>query len=463
MTISRRSFLHGSGAAALLALGGGSLVSACTPQPPFGGVDPATGPNILMFSLDDANDYVGFLGGYAGLVHTPNLDALAATSRVFDRAYCSVPLCFASRSSIMWGQRPDTLGMVDDSPAAHANFFNLTLDTNRPHLAKTMAAHGYHTLSRGKTYEDFRAGRWHTQDSYTTILELGAKYPDGPDRFSYGVIPPNEVHPDQVTADWFSARLGETYDRPWFMAAGLYQPHVPWRLPQWAFDLYPLAGVQLPPGIANDLDDVPPAGIDLAERPRLFGVPNWDAVESAGTHKQIVQAYLAALSHSDAMVGQIMNDLASSPFADDTYVMTWSDHGYHLGEKLHFRKSALWEQSTRIPMTLAGPGMSADVFDRPVSTLDLAPTIHDLAGAPIPPEWEGQSLVGITPAQADARPALTFWEGSQAVRYQNWRYIEYADTSSEMYDLTADPDEFTNLTSEPAHAGTKSLLQSMLA
>jgi arylsulfatase A-like enzyme len=428
-----------------------------------GRADPADGPNILTFSLDDANDYVGFLGGYAANAHTPNLDALAASGRTFERAYCSVPLCFASRASVMWSQQPTTIDMVDDSAEAHGNFFALTLDPTAPNLAATMAAHGYHTVSRGKTYHDFRAGRWHTQDTYPTQAELNGQIPNGPDLFAYGALPPGATHPDQVTADWFSARLGDTYDRPFFMAVGLYQPHVPWHLPQWALDLHPLGGIQLPQGIEDDLDDVPPIGDELAAQPRLLGWTNWDLVDQAGTHAQIVQAYLAALSHTDAMVGQVMNDLASSPFANDTYVMTWSDHGYHLGEKLHFRKSALWEQSTRIPLTLAGPGISSDVFTHPVSILDFAPTVHDLAGAPMPTEWEGQSLVGITPAQADARPAHTWWEGAQAVRYQTWRYIEYPDATSELYDVATDPDELTNLTDNPAHAATKATLQGLLA
>jgi len=246
------------------------------------------------------------------------------------------------------------------------------------------------------------------------------------------------------------------------MAVGFYQPHVPWQLPQSALDLHPLGGIQVPQGIEGDLDDVPPHGDLLAAQPTLLGISNWDRVATAGTRAQIVHAYLAALSHTDAMVGQVMNDLASSPFANDTYVITWSDHGYHLGEKLHFRKSALWEQSTRIPFTLAGPGVASDVFTRPVSVRDLAATVHDLAGAPVPTEWESQSLVGITPAQADARPARTWWDGAQAVRYQNWRYIQYPDATSELDDVAADPDELTDLTDESAHAATKTALQGML-
>lgn len=449
----------------MLALGGSSLISACTPSPgpDFDGVLPADGPNIMMLSLDDANDYVGFLGGYAGQVHTPNLDALAASGRTFDRAYCTVPTCFSSRTSTMWGLTPATLDMVDGSPASWANHDQLHQDTTGNHLSATMAAHGYHTLSRGKTYHEYHADRWHSQESYTGIPQLLLQYPAGPDRFPYGVLPAGTTHPDQETADWFSLRLAAAYDRPFFMAVGLYQPHIPWQLPQWAFDLYPIDEVQLPVGTQGDLDDVPPAGVDLAERPRILGVGGWTAVQSAGTHRQVVQAYLAALSHTDAMVGQILNDLADSPFSDDTYVMTWSDHGFHLGEKMHFRKQALWEQATRVPLTLSGPGVSSDVFDRPVSLLDMAPTIHDLAGAPVPQEWEGQSLVGITDAQADARPARTWWEGSQAVRHQDWRYIEYAEGTSELYDVANDPDEFTNLTDDPTHAAVKASLQAMLA
>ncbi len=134
------------------------------------------------------------------------------------------------------------------------------------------------------------------------------------------------------------------------MAIGLSLPHVPWRLPQWAFDLHPLDKVVLPEVPADDLDDIPPAGVALARFPSFtfegkFYDP-YDLVRESGLWRQHVQAYLAACSHTDAMVGQILAALDAGQYADNTAVVLWSDNGFHLGEKLHWHKMALWEQAT---------------------------------------------------------------------------------------------------------------------
>ena len=357
---------------------------------------------------------------------------------------------------MLWCLDPTTTGINNSTTADIGRYNALVADRSKLTLPEVLAADGYHTLNTGKVFESALNDRWHTTAPYPSTLAL--QTPVGPDRFSYEVLPPGEKHPDQATVDWFRGRLAATYDRPFFMAVGLFQPHPPWRIPQWAFDLHPLSGVQLPPTTVGDLDDMPPTAQALADAP----LSNYQTVQNAGTHELIVQAYLAAATHSDAMVGQVMNELASSPFADTTNVVLWSDHGYHLGEHFHFRKSALWEQTTHVPFVISGPGITPGTFPRAVSLLDMAPTVVALAGAVTPANWEGSSLLGITETEADSRPARTYHAGHRTVRWRTWRYIRYSDATEELYDHGVDPDELTNLAGDPVHEPVRAQLAAMI-
>ena len=235
------------------------------------------------------------------------------------------------------------------------------------------------------------------------------------------------------------------------MAIGLFQPHVPWRLPQWAFDLHPLDEVVLPEVRADDLDDIPRGGVALADEPltELNGkrITQNELVLGSGLWKEHIQAYLAACSHTDAMVGQILDALDASAYANNTAVVLWSDHGYHLGEKLHWRKMALWEHANRVPLLIRAPGMvePGGGFDLPVSLLDLAPTLTNIAGIPTPAQFEGASLLGITPEIAATRPAQMRWGDAVSTRIGKWRWTRYPDGGEELYDLSIDPQEYNNL------------------
>jgi len=209
--------------------------------------------------------------------------------------------------------------------------------------------------------------------------------------------------------------------------------------------------VSIPEVRNDDLDDIPLAGVELARQPAgvINGAPfnQHDLVVKSGLWRQHVQAYLAACSHTDAMVGQIINALDASGHADNTAVILWSDHGYHLGEKLHWRKMALWEQATRVPFLIRAPELfeAGGGFDLPVSLLDLAPTLTDIAGIARPGQFEGQSLVGITPEDANNRPAQMHWDDAISTRLGKWRWTRYADGGEELYDLSTDPMEYSNL------------------
>ena len=240
-----------------------------------------------------------------------------------------------------------------------------------------------------------------------------------------------------------------------FLACGFTRPHLPWYVPKKYFDMHPLDRVQLPLVREDDLDDVPAMG-------RKFARPDGDhaRVTKANAWKKGVQAYLAAITFSDAMVGRVLRALETGPHANNTTVVLWSDHSWHLGEKLHWRKFTLWERSTRNILMFAAPGVTkpATVCNRTVSMMDIYPTLMDLAGLKAPGIQEGESLMSLlrNPQAPKQTPAVTtYLMGNHAIRTERWRYIRYKDGGEELYDRTKDPNEWTNLAGQPGMAAIK--------
>jgi arylsulfatase A-like enzyme len=444
MVIRRRKLLTGAAAAAAVATLGCGDTNPGAPKSSL----PSLGerPNILFLCIDDLNDWVGYLAGHPG-VHTPNIDRLRAQSYSFNRAYCTVPICIASRASTLWGLRPETtkIDSTGDSPV-----YSRLLNSPDLHpLPYWFSKAGYETISTGKVFH-FKMGTKRFWDVFQPYKEAPLTFGEHGTLFDYGLLEPGEVHTDQISSSFAVDQLNMTKSRPWFMSIGLYQPHVPWRLPQWAFDLHPIDKVSLPEVRADDLDDIPPAGVKLARNAHLVDgveITQHGLVVESDLWREHVQAYLAACSHTDKMVGQVLDALDASQYANNTAVVLWSDHGYHLGEKLHWRKMALWEQATRVPLLIRAPGLveAGGGFDLPVSLLDLAPTLTDIAGIPRPTQFEGDSLLGITPEIASKRPAHMRWGDAVSTRTGIWRWTRYPEGGEELYDLSEDPREFNNL------------------
>jgi arylsulfatase A-like enzyme len=256
--------------------------------------------------------------------------------------------------------------------------------------------------------------------------------------------------------------LHKQHDKPFFLTIGLHKPHMPWDVPRKYFDMHPLDQIELPKVLENDLADLPPAGVEMAN-------PQGDhrRMLESGRWKEAVQAYLAAISYADAMIGRLIDALDHSKYADNTIVVLWGDHGWHLGEKEHWRKFALWEEATRAPLIWIAPGVTHPdgVCQRTVDFMSIYPTLCDLCGIDVPQHVEGKSL---RPLLADPNaewntPALTtFGRGNHGVRSEGWRYIRYADGGEELYDETADPYEWTNLAGKPELASRKAELARML-
>ena len=249
--------------------------------------------------------------------------------------------------------------------------------------------------------------------------------------------------------------MKRSHDTPFFLAVGMWHPHIPMYSPQDYWDLYPDGKVRLPETREDDLDDVPPIGRKFAAARR----EEFERILKEGKWKEFVHAYLAAVSFADTLAGRVLRALEQSACARNTVIVFWSDNGWHLGEKRHVHKSTLWQRSTHVPMIFAGPGTRAAGVTRPqtVNLLDIYPTLVEMCGLPVNPRLEGTSLVPLLKdPKAKRNPTLsTFLPGNHAVVSERWRYIVYSDGGEELYDRQADLNEFTNLAGKPEFASVK--------
>ncbi len=424
-------------------------------------------PNVLFIAIDDLNDWIGCLEGHPQ-AKTANLDRLAAMGTLFTNAHCAAPLCNPSRAALMTGIRPSSSGVyLNNQP-----WRNSKVLANAVTLPQHFAANGYRSIGAGKIYHD----------SYPDPASWAEFYPSKAKQKPVDPLPPrpsmnglnaanldwaplsvpDEKMGDHQVVDWVIEQLNAKQAQPLFLACGIYKPHLPWHVPQKYFDLFPLESIVLPKINGDDLDDVPPMG-------RKFAKPQTDhkLITDAGQWKHAVQAYLACIAFADAQLGRLLDAYEKSPFKQNSLIVLWSDHGWHLGEKLHWRKFSLWEEATHNVLMVVAPGVTkpGSRCDRTVSLMDIYPTLVDLCGLPSRAGLEGVSL---RPLLADAkakwdRPALTtYFRNNHSVRSEEWRYIRYEDGTEELYDRKKDPLEWKNLAADPKLAAVKQKLAQWL-
>jgi arylsulfatase A-like enzyme len=432
---------------------------------PLLGAQPSR-PNVLMIAIDDLNDWIGPLGGNPQ-AQTPNFDRLAKRSVVFTRAYCNAPLCNPSRASLLTGIRPSTSGVYENNQPWRQSPALKEAVTLPQHFREN----GYAVLGTGKTFhdsypdpaswDDYFPSKTRQKPADPLPAELPANGIPRTAHFDWGpLVEPDEAMGDFQVVEWASRQLRTRRSQPLFLACGLFRPHLPWYVPKKYFDRFPLDSIVLPKVNDKDLDDVPPIGVQMAK-------PNGDhaKVLEHGQWRKAVQAYLAAISFADAQLGRLLTALESSPYASDTQILLWSDHGWHLGEKLHWRKFSLWEEATRNVLMMSGPGIQPARCERTVSMIDLYPTLIDTCRLTARPGLEGTSLRPLleNPKATWNRPALcTYRRGNHAVRDERWRYIRYHDGTEELYDHSKDPLEWTNLAAREELTGVKSALRRWL-
>jgi arylsulfatase A-like enzyme len=420
------------------------------------------------------NDWVGCLRGYPG-VQTPNIDALARRGVLFSDTHCASPLCNPSRTALLTGKRASTTGIYDNEQYLRPNHPDVTT------LPVYFRQNGYHVAGAGKVFHHVAGFNPPDQWDHFQLQEFDdpwyrrtewypwvKKIPNPPGHpfnglnnfqgeFDWGVIPgrAEAEYGDMAAVRYGQEFLNKKHDKPFFLAIGLWHPHIPMFAPQSYYDLYPPEKVRLPEVPDNDLDDLPKVAQEFA----AFRRSEHERIVKEGKWRDGVRSYLAAISFADAMIGRLVRALDASQHARNTVIVFWSDNGWHLGEKRHWHKSTLWQRSTHVPMIWAGPGVRRTGVARqqPVTLLDIYPTLVQMCGLPHKPDLEGESLMPLLKDPgAKRKPAVsTYMPDNHAVITEKWRYIRYRDGGEELYDRAADPNEWNNLAGGEKYAALK--------
>jgi arylsulfatase A-like enzyme len=433
--------------------------------------EPAAGnasdrPNVLFIAVDDLNDFPTFAGNYPD-ARTPNMDRLARRGVVFTRAHCQFPLCGPSRASIMSGMLPSTLGYDNHMKDEHLQKRAREMGTELLHTY--FAQYGYKTLAVGKIcHHHVPAGSVDASGGRGSFHggtgKLRRNWPQEGTSTDWAMAPERDAElPDHQAAEWAVNQLQADHDKPFLLMVGFLRPHVPWYVPKKWFDLYDKEQLTLPPYKKDDLDDVPAMAKEISI---LKQMPRTEWAIANKQWRNIVQAYLACISFSDHQVGKLLDALENSPYQENTIIVLWSDHGYHMGEKNTFQKQSLWERSSHVPLMIAGPNVKGNQrCNRIVSLLDLYPTLLEMCRLPANPKNEGHSLLSLLedPGKAWPCPAIIGWKkNSFAVQNERFRYILYGDGSEELYDHDHDLQEWTNLAGRAEMAAVKKEMANLL-
>jgi arylsulfatase A-like enzyme len=421
---------------------------------------PSERMNVLFLAIDDLNTWLlDDPNRYTGKVVAPNIRRLADSGVLFKRAYTASPYCSPSRTAFLSGVSPWKSGIYDNgmgtdkSPA-------LNKATAFPALFKQS---GYYTASYGKishgwnpakgTWDDWIPHKRDPNPPGAPLTPVGAGEQDwGPTHLA------EEDMRDTMYADAAIAQLQKKHDKPFFVACGLFHPHMAWYVPQKYFDMYPLDEVRTPELLEGDLDDVPPIARSLTAGKSKFV----DKVIGQGLHKEAIRAYLATTTYADAQMGRVLDALEKSEYRDNTIVVLLSDHGFHLGDKNHWQKATLWEEATHCLLMIRVPGKTrtGGVSQRFVSLQDIYPTLTELCNLEKPDYVDGQSLMPLleNPDAQWQSTAITslgsqYGERYVSIRNENFRYTRYGENEEEFYDSIRDPHEWTNQIGNPEYSG----------
>ena len=427
--------------------------------------------NALLIAIDDLNDWVGCMDGHPQ-ARTPNIDRLAKRGMLFVNAHCQGPICGPSRASLLSGFYPHRTGLYQQ-PGGKAmekddEFFHGRM------MPQFFSAHGYATWGVGKIAHGYSDKKLF--DVYGGKFSGSGPKPANGKRFNYyppevpwtgtqtdwGAFPDrDEDMTDHQVADWAVERLSRKSDKPFFLGVGFIRPHVPFYAPPKWLDLFPLVDIKLPPVLMNDLSDVPETSRRMHELPKY---PNLDFLRKNEDEqfRKCVRAYLACIAFVDHQVGRVLDALDQGPHAEDTTIILFSDHGYHIGEKDRVSKHSLWEESTRVPLVVvpaksqaADFGEKGKTCSKPVGLIDLYPTMLEMCGLPANEKNEGMSLVPLLrdPSQEWRFAVLTTYaRENHALRSERFRYLRMEDGSEEFYDHRTDPNEWTNLAGKKKYA-----------
>jgi len=419
-------------------------------------------PNILFIAIDDMNDWTGFLGGHPQAI-TPKMDKLAEIGMNFTNAHCPAPGCSPSRNALLYGVQPFNSGLYP----FYEHAIHEALMEKYTSLPRFFKENGYQTYGAGKIHHGFKGDKREWSDyfelkSSQKIFQEGTGYQVGKSKkMSFRpTINADEEHVDYQVASYGVEVLKQEHEKPFFLAVGIVKPHLPFDCPKRFFDALP-DSIEAPAILKDDLIDIPAEGNSFrrAGDDRRFKKDKaWEDVR---------RAYLACNSWADFNVGRVLDALEKSPYADNTIVVLWSDHGYHQGEKMSFKKFTLWEEATRVPFIIYDGRNTSNAkgnCSQAVSLINIYKTLAEMADLKVPEYVDGESLLPQlkNPAQK-LQPAITSWgRGNYAVRNNNWRYIRYFDGTEELYSHEKDPNEWHNLSQKPAFEAKKKELSKFL-
>lgn len=427
-------------------------------------------PNVLFIVVDDLNTDLGCYGH--SVVKSPHIDRLAARGTRFDRAYSQYTLCAPSRWSFLSGMRPETTGIFEFQTLLRSKMPNVVF------LPQLFRQNGYFTAGMGKVFHDMRqCDREHSWDSYedrigedpqeAAAVKRRYSFKEGERPFEWTRL----EGPEAKTRDGRTSRTIARFieekaqaGKPFFVAAGFHKPHLPWTAPAKYFDLYSTERIPMP----NDppLKNVP--GIALMTE--LTGNP------PPRSRTEAMAAYYACVSFTDAQVGVLLDTLDRLKLWDNTIVVLFSDHGYHLGDHNGlWAKLTTFEQAARTPLLIAAPSFPKGVASsRTVELIDVYPTLAELAGLRAPDKLEGRSLTPLLkqgvarwdkPAQTMAHHPFEKQEiQGKSVRNERWRYNEWGGGAKgvELYDNDRDPGEYHNLAGDPKYASIVAEMKKLL-
>jgi iduronate 2-sulfatase len=439
--------------------------------------EPKRPPNVLFITVDDLRPQLHCYGRKEMV--TPNLDRLAAEGRIFRRHYVQVPTCGASRCALLTGRYPS-------QPGAYGNDAFALLPRSEEDAVVTLPGlfkrNGYRTVSIGKISHSpdgmnpdgqveapfswdevgVPAGKWKTGwDAFFAYADGSTRIPGKTPATERADVPDNG-YPDALIADAAIEKLGELKGKPFFLAVGFFKPHLPFNAPTKYWDLYDPDRLPAP---ANSL---PPRNVDPAislhksgeMTPRYTGLKE-PGVVSAEEARNLRHAYSACVSYVDAQIGRVLDELDRLSLSDNTIVVVWGDHGWHLGEHGVWGKHTLHEVALRSPLIVRAPGMSSpgESSDALVESVDIYPTLAELCQLQPPGELVGNSFTAVIndPASPGKQAAVAFWADGRAhsIRTPRYRFTQWTERGNpsqiaqvELYDHQVDPDETRNIAAD---------------
>ncbi len=424
-------------------------------------------PDVVFIIVDDLNDWLGCLGGHPD-AKSPNIDAFAARSMLFSQAYCNSPQCRPSRTSLNHGVYPFKTGTYFNARSKGETRITT------PSMQEFFGANGYRVASGGKVHHGGPGG------SGDSLLRRPGdpRPPKGKDRFG-ALRPPNDGYAldvkdeemgDYKVAQWAISQWNTETEKPLFMSVGFFRPHRPLQVPKSYFKQFPLDSIHRPAEPEeDDWNDMPEFARRLARthahKALHNGLSDHEFMVANDQWDATIQAYHASIAFVDQQIGLFLKALEKNPRGRETVVMLVSDHGWHLGEKKHWCKGAIWEQTTHIPFIVHTPRVKpGSVCTQPVSLIDVFPSLVQLAGLDAPAYLDGKSIVPqLENPKVSRSPAISsYGEGNTSIRTERWRYIRYEDGSEELYDHQVDKNEWTNQAGNPRHTKLKKKLSGFI-